>query len=287
MSEAHARLGEELRRLRRGAGRTVRDFGPYSPGHLSNVENGHAMPSRDLVEHYLRNGAGDRFQVYSLFEAARRAGEDARTKSGRSEDAGQVAEPTHRSDPEIRRMYYVDSTDSRYFFDDRRVVEELRVIVAIRALVPDVEIYNRVHSYPSDMRRGVLAVECEAGCAVDDIEESDTGSLRLRLRLDRKVQPAEPEPYVFSYRVYISSKEPAHPVLMFQTASGKVARCSISAQFSESALPAPIWWFASPTRYQIEHPVPSNVMKSDSRNFYFKDFANPAPSWCYGLAWLW
>src|SRR5215218_2565202 len=71
ISQAHAELGQELRRVREAAARTMRDISGYSSGHISNVENGHVMPSLELVDTYVRIG-GDRVRIIGAYEAAKR-----------------------------------------------------------------------------------------------------------------------------------------------------------------------------------------------------------------------
>jgi hypothetical protein len=51
----------------------MRDISGYSfSGHISNVENGHAMPSLELVEAYVHIG-GERTRIAGAYESAKRA----------------------------------------------------------------------------------------------------------------------------------------------------------------------------------------------------------------------
>lgn len=70
-SPAHVILGDYLRTVREAAGMVQRDM-PFSPGHVSAVENGCVTPSEEILAEYVNIGGSFKIisTLYSLVQMA-------------------------------------------------------------------------------------------------------------------------------------------------------------------------------------------------------------------------
>ena len=131
-------------------------------------------------------------------------------------------------------------------------------------------------------------MEAGQGCQIERVTESHNGAVRLVIALDRDLEPQDPEPYVFSYRVLVHSSMRTHPYLLHQPGSANVLRYTVRAQFRPPGLPQRIWWFAAETEAEAEYaPDGECIFKPDPAGYYVKSFNKLFNGWCYGLSWHW
>lgn len=296
ISAAHVRLGQALRAARVAAGIKTRyvpsdrpDRRYFSSSHISLVENGRTAPSPELIDAYARFSA-DGSMLRALYEQAlAAAGEAARRRRGSqatSESAPpqELGELTSRDD--VQRHYVVERNDVDYFFDATGAMRLVRCSVALRAKSSGVRLYYAGHSYPADQRPGVLSVHVESGARIEEVRESESGSLQTFFALDRPISPADSDPYELIFTVAVHSSVVSIPRLRYHAVQGN-QRMTLRAQFQPPALPDQIWWFAVPSVVDAEHPRPESALSLVETNEYSRDFDRLVPGWCYGFGWTW
>jgi hypothetical protein len=281
ISDDHVALGRELLRLRKRAGKTLRELGGFTPGHLSSVENGYEPASRAVVEHYLREVGGDRGLVLNLLDVAQRRSARRRSKT-RAAEGAELDGADDQGKP-----YVIDAEDAFYRLTDRGSMAECLNSFEIRAIRAGVTGYERTVTYEADKRRGVIRIEAQMGCEISRIEEDDTGALRFLAEFGRELDPLSDEAYCFAYRTPIRSDKRAFPVVANQTHATRIHRVTHHLQFTPPALPRSIWWFACPTFREISVPRPDRILTLNSSGYYFHSFLDLLPRWFYGLAWVW
>jgi hypothetical protein len=281
-----------LKKIRKAAGKTQRDIhGPTGSGHASNVERGRTQPSWDFVEKYLPYG-GEVNHLRSLYELARAESADRKTEQRRGSMPGSFHPPPAPQEmagqglADIRRHYIVLEREERYTLGADGVVSSLLCISRLRAASPAVVLFCSVHTYHADQRPDLLTVEARTGCAVEYVERHPTGSILAYFRLDRQLDPADPEPHECSFLVTINSSNRTRPILVANPGSGTKSY-TIQAQFTEPATPRQIWWFAGENELSAAMPADGHELASSSRNRYRKTFDAVVPGWCYGFAWRW
>lgn len=292
ISEAHARLGQAMKRTRHAQGLSTRQIPGFVTGHISNVENGYTPPSPELVEKYIELG-GNGVELRSLYKQMLAASEAAgrlrrqRATPAPSETLAPQSVEEVGSHEEVQRHYVTDTDQVTYIFNGDGVIEDVQHSIALRALTPNVRLYYAGHSYAADRRPGVLSAEAGTGATLVATPESSTGALQSYFLLDRSLSPADPEPYMLSFRIHVKSRVRARPSLTFHNGTGGVHRVILHALFGRPALPQRIWWFAAPDVIDAERGQPDREFAVNSDGHYFKDFDNLVPSWCYGFTWIW
>lgn len=291
-SEARRRLGAELRRIRRAAGRTQRDIhGPTGSGHASNVENGRTQPSWDFIEKYLVYG-GDVRHLRSLYELARAESDEHKTEQRRGSLPGSFSPARAPQEigglgyADIRRHYLILEREERYAYDGDGVVSSTMVISALRATSPGVVLFCSTHSYEADERPDLLAVEAVAGCAVERVDRHPNGSVRAYFRLDRQLDPEDAQPHDCRYVVNVNSSVRARPILLALPGPG-TRSYTLEATFTEPALPRRLRWFASENELSAIMPGDGYELAEISAGRYRKSFDAIVPGWCYGFVWEW
>ena len=289
---ARARLGAELRRIRRVAGQSQRDIhGPTGSGHASNVERGHTQPSWDFIEKYLAHG-GDPQHVRSLYELSRTESEHRKTEQRRGSQPGSFQAPPapqevgDLSAQDIRRHYVIETRKERYTFNSGGIATSVWCESAIRAISPGAVLFCVTHSYDADQRPGVLRIAAEKGCTLERVDTYPTGSLRAFLRLDRGLYPDDPQPYSCSYRVFVVTSVRARPILLSHPGPG-TRRFTLDAQFAEPLLPRRLWWFAVDNELSAMIPGDGYDIPTNPDGHYRRSFEVLVQGWCYGLAWQW
>jgi transcriptional regulator with XRE-family HTH domain len=290
--EARRRLGLELRRVRTAAGKTQRDIhGPTGSGHASNVENGRTQPSWDFIEKYLPYG-GDANHLRSLYELARAESANHKTEQRRGSMPGSFQPPPAPQQiaghglADIRRHYIVQEREERYGFGADGVVSSLWCKSRLRATSPAVTLFCSVHAYDADQRPDLLTVEARTGCVVEYVDRHPTGSILAYFRLDRRLDPADPEPHECSFVVTINSSNRTRPILLAHPGPGTKSY-TLQAQFTEPATPERIWWFAAENELSAVMPGDDYELVCSAKNCYRKTFDAIVPGWCYGFAWRW
>lgn len=289
---ARARLGAELREIRVVAGKSQRELhGPTGSGHASNVENGRTQPSWDFIEKYLVLG-GDARHLRSLYQLARTESDEHRKDLRRKTQPGsfrptpapqQVGGLGHQ---DIRRHYSVESREERYTFDANGIVSELHCTCLVRATSPGTVLLYTVHSYDADQREGVLRVEADEGCDLEQADVAPTGSVRAYLRLRRTLDPADAQPYRCSFRVLINSAIRSRPILLCHPGMGTRA-LRLNANFTAPSVPARIWRFSAENELSATIPNDGYEIPIEPTNRYGTAFDALIPGWCYGFAWQW
>lgn len=289
---ARARLGAELRRIRKAAGKSQRDIsGPKGSGHASNVENGHTQPSWDFIEKYLRYG-GDQRHLRSLFELSRAESEDHRTEQRRGSQPRPFRPPPAPQEigrlghEDIRRHYVVQAREERYTFNSQGIVTTLSCQCSIRATSPGTVLFCSAHSYDADQRPGVLKVEAGDGCTLEHVENYPTGSVRAYFRFGRRLDPDDAEPYHCSYRVLVDTTVRTRPILLSHPGPG-TKLFTLDAQFSEPLLPRRIWWFAVDNELSATIPGDGYQLRTSRDGHYRRTFEVLVHGWCYGFSWQW
>lgn len=290
ISDAHAKLGAELRRARLSAARTTRDIPGFSSGHISNVENGYVKPSRELVDLYISLG-GDRRRLLGALEQVNRIVEAKRAvvRQARHGNDLKLASPsvTEKSPPlDIRATYAVDTWERFMVLDGRGVMSEISNIVTVRALRPDVHLFAGATSYDADKRPGVETVESGFGCEVAQVKESDIGYVEFVLRFGRMLQPTDKEGFTFSYTIRVHSVKKMTP--FFQVGSRThVSNHLLRLRFTPPAVPESIWWFRCANYIEVEQdPTPEQMLNYSPNHLYVRDFHDVEGEYV-GLAWHW
>ncbi|MBB4930404.1 transcriptional regulator with XRE-family HTH domain [Lipingzhangella halophila] len=293
VSDEHRDLGRLLRDARASAGATTRDVALYSSGHISNVENGHVMPSTELVYYYVKEFGCDGHVARQALDRARRASEERRRtqrlvqrSQGQRWGAFHVTPDSPAS--EIREGYKVRESEAYYRVDERGVITEVDVIRVIRAVQPGVSLISVAHNYHYDAEVGVLSLEPGIGCSLAALRETGFGYLYAVLRLDRELNPDDGDAYSLSYRVHVSSSVPARPLLRYQARAGN-DRYALRVLFTPPVLPQEVWWFSERDVFATEMPAPAQserIFPANPSGFYFRDFTR-IDNLHTGIAWRW
>jgi hypothetical protein len=290
ISDAHAKLGEELRRARIAAGKTTRNIPGFSSGHISNVENGYAKPSRELVDMYIGFG-GSRRRLLGALEEVTRVVEAKRAAARRARHGSDLEETqpaiTEQSSPlDIRATYAVDTWERFMVLDNRGVMSEISNIVTVRAVRPGAHLFVGSTSYDADKRPGVETIEPGFGCEIAQLKESDLGYVEFVLRFGRTLQPTDKESFTFSYIIRVHSDNKMAP--FFQVGSRtRVGNHLLRVKFSPPALPEKIWWFRCANYIEVEQdPAPEQILNYSSNHLYFRDFQDVEGEYV-GLSWYW
>ncbi|WP_156184699.1 helix-turn-helix domain-containing protein [Allosalinactinospora lopnorensis] len=293
MSDEHRELGGLLRRARVSAGATTRDVALYSSGHISNVENGHVMPSPELVYYYVKEFGCDGRLAREALGKARRASEERRRtqrlvqrNQGLRGGAYQVTPDSPAG--EIREGYEVRESEAYYRIDERGVITEVDVIRMIAAVQPGVTLIAVAHNYHRDTGTGVLSIEPGVGCRLAKLRETGFGYLSAVFRMDRELNPGDGELYSLCYRVRVRSSIPARPLLRYRARTGN-ARYALRVLFTPPTLPQEVWWFSERDVFATEAPAPpqsDRIFPANPSGFYFRDFKR-IDDLHSGIAWRW
>ena len=283
VSEAHLLLGKELRRVRQGAGKTTRDVAGYSSGHISNVENGHVMPSRELVNVYLRFG-GDAAKVLRSYEDVRLQGEQ-RARDRRQREAQDAVKITPDSPFEdIRAAYQIIEAEDLYVLNGSGVATTVTSLLRVRATHTDVRYVVGSYGYATDRRTGVISIDADVGCSVARTEEHETGVIDFVLELSREIEPSESDPFTLSFVAHTDTDKSIEPFLRSNTYA-PLLRHALRVQFAPPALPTAIWWFRG-AHHMETHMNQDRLLKLSPAGFYFRDFYELRDEY-WGLAWRW
>lgn len=289
LSYEHALLGRLLKAGRTAASVTTRQIVNYSSGHISNVENGHVMPSRDLLNHYIERLGCDRTRVMSAYGRAKGAGERRRRQAGLHTAGARPEAPAVTVDSsfeEIRSRYAIHDVEAIYTFDARGVCVGSDTTRKLTAWEHDTRLVAARYVYWTDPRKGVIEVTAGEGCKLERVQESQLGYITAIFSLD---DPIGPDSVLGSFRchVRIDSSVVSMPMLRYY-ASSEVARYAVRAKFDDKCQPDTIWWFREPTVFRVnntdstaERKIPRN-----KRGFYARDFDDINEEFC-GIAWTW
>ncbi|MDA2813372.1 hypothetical protein O4J56_22190 [Nocardiopsis sp. RSe5-2] len=281
-------LGELLRAARTAAGATTRQVEGFSSGHVSNVENGRVMPSRQFILVYVNRFGCDRRRVMMAYRRAVDAGSARRRQrsNGLAKEASPESVTVESPFSHIRETYRTEEVETTYRIGDRGEIEEVVTIRTITAVAPQVFLAAARFTYPTDPNEGVLTVQAGAGCRKVRSEESPTGAVTSVFRLDRVLGP-DSGPFAFSMRVKVASHAPAMPKVRYHT-STRTHRYSLRVQFSGRRLPQAVWWFREDSALDVEYgvPVEERFISGDGSGLYFQDFFDLDDEHC-GIAWRW
>jgi transcriptional regulator with XRE-family HTH domain len=295
ISAAHLRLGQELQRIRKGAGVSTRQVRKshssqehFSSGHISLVENGRTVPSPELIDAYAEL-AGESTRLRALYaQMLAAAASAARQRRGGTEQSESpapqtLAEVTARE--EIQQHYVVERHEAIYSFDPAGVIEFVHYSVALRAVSENVRLYCSGHQYAADPRIGVLQVQAESGASLASVRESVTGAVQSFFVLDRPIEPSDPEPFTVSYRLSVQSSVRSAPHLRYHAEDGNLSLV-LHTRFRPPAVPTRIWWFGAKL-LDAEHHQPNNEFPVHDTHGYSQTFEQLVPGWCYGFGWMW
>jgi len=283
-SDAHAKLGEELRSIRGVAGKTNReieheDGQHYSSGHIANVENGLVAPSRELVKAYSRLG-GDLAYLLVLLDNIHRSVDEATKKVTSLDEALQ----NPASDLTLlRRGYRMEAYENYHSFGADRVPTESIVSIQVRTLSPRARYFGYRFWYENDPRPGVSVPTAGAGCELTKVTESSTGVIDVVI--DFRAGRINSEPiYEFTIHTHFNTTVPPSPDLKmgFNTL---MPRCTCRLQFDSRAQPESVWWVRG-THHIQNQPEPSHYLPRSPVGYYIKAFLNLREEYC-GLEWRW
>jgi len=285
LTNAHAKLGEELRALRHNAGRTLRDLDRYTPGHLSNVENGYVTASKELVGYYARQLNGNHAKLQALYEAVLVAS-DRRRSAMRNRQAATylVGDQFDRhSAADIRQRYYIDLSEITYLYNGRGL-HQVKQRCLVRAREDAVDVVHFAHFYRPDPRPGVFTLESTENCIPQVLTESRRGAVELLLRPDPPLVRGQ-DPVELAYSLTVDSDRPADPMLAYEVGA-RHGHLTVRAMFSHASAPAEIWYFEERNEAFIHRDPPlGNLLSIDSGAACEKHFPRPVRGWWYGLAW--
>jgi transcriptional regulator with XRE-family HTH domain len=289
LSEDHRLLGELLRAAREQAGVTTRDVSVRTSGHVSNVENGHATPSREFVEHYITHFGCDRRHALHLYEKVSRWGAEQRRK-------GRVT-PSHpaRQEPylvteyspfeEIRRGYRNHEVEAYYRLDEKGVIREVNVIRWVSALYSGVDLVSARFWYTADQRR-VLSIQAGSGCSVVNVLETEAGYLAAVLRLSSVLSPEDRSAHAFSFRILNVSDIPARPMLRYYLRS-TLSRYALRVQFDPDVQPEGVWYFRdNDSSISAFYPQAEQFLPLSESGYFFADFHDVNEEHV-GISWKW
>lgn len=291
-SDAHARLGQALRDLRKERGFSQRELAGerFSNGHLANVENGLATPSTELLEQYTDVCGGD----YGLLELMLRdvlATTEHERRKRRASERGEEQLTTQATDmydpPDPFRLYSIDSIESHVTYDGHGIPTELRIVLTIRAKVHGLNRYYFGMGCHGDYRRGVVTLESGFGCSIGSFTESDKGVHNGYFLLDRELSPDNQQAHTFSFRVIYHTHVRADWPIISQPKTD-TARYVLAAQFTPPSLPKRVWWFDTATAVEAEDdPTDDQLYLQDTGGFYRKEFTRLTRGRVYGLNGEW
>jgi hypothetical protein len=296
ISEAHARLGQALRRAREASRRSTRqvprlnpDHPYFSSGHISLVEHGRTAPSPELIDAYVclaSNGA----ELRALYEQMLAASQESNRRRRGDHLPDERLPPQHLDEVtdrhDVQQHYIVEATEAHYIFDESGTVVEVDTTVNIRARTAGVHLYYTGYTYQADQRPGVLDVEAGVGCTLVGTRESSSGALQSFFKLDEVLSPADPEVYRLSFRIFVKSVIPCLPRLRYYAAAGNQMMI-LRAQFVPPALPSRIWWFGVADPIDAEYPQSTSEFETQEPAEYHHTFDRLIPGWCYGFGWAW
>ncbi|MDA2803065.1 helix-turn-helix domain-containing protein [Nocardiopsis suaedae] len=284
-------LGELLRAARTAAGATTRQVEGFSSGHVSNVENGRVMPSRQFLLTYVTRFGCDRNRVMDAYQRAKVAAsgrrEAARNAQG-VEGVWEVNLDATSSHADIRSAYRIRSTESSYLLGGRGEIKEITAIRTISPVSAEVSFVSVRYTYPTDPNPGVLSIQPEYGCSLVRCDESHMGSISAVLALEAPASVGGVDASV-AYRIRVDSDIPAVPRIRHY-ASGQTLKCSVRVWFHESKIPVSAWSYRARSRVAADYVDYSadqaSPLSSVTGGFIFSDFYDLDDEYC-GVAWSW
>lgn len=290
ISEAHVKLGEELRRVRKAAKKTVNDVGTFSGGHVSNVERGHSATSRDFVDIYIKEFGGSASLILPLFQATKDAATELRQTahvdaSGLSDI--KLPETDDELKSEVRGSFFVPNRDAYYIFNERGALQQVRYVYTLKARKEGAWLMFAGHYYINDRRPGVLKLEPSSGCDIYHLSESSIGAITAYLKLPKPLS-LDDDARTVSYVLYAHTQAAAYPMVGFAAPATEAGRCAIHVQFTPPALPERIWWYQEESLVLAQQePSSVKIFEAPTDNYYFKEFYSPPKGFQNGIAWLW
>lgn len=291
-SEAHARLGAQLRELRKARGLSQRALasGAFSDSHLANVENGLVTPSPALLEHYIAKCGGD-YGLLDLMLADVLAHKEHQRRERRAWERGEVTQGTNVHQvydrPEPYRLYRLASIETLTVYDHHGIPTDFRAHVALRAKVPGLNRYYFGIGCHGDYRRGVMELLPGDGCRIGEFHESDKGVHNGYFELDEMLSPDDPQPYEFSFAAKYHTHMRVDQPLVSQPKT-ETARYLVQVQFTPPSLPAKVWWYDVATAVEIEDDQPDEqTFVANPSGYYRHEFRHLVIGRVYGFGWWW
>jgi hypothetical protein len=286
LSQAYARLGAELRRVRETAGVTTRqvqkpDGSYYGSGSISNAEAGYSQPSIDMVKAYARLG-GHYPDLIALLDSAKK-GAGRRSSAQPDEFDEQLRNP--KTDPHLlRRGYALDLEENTAYIGPDRVPKRNVYRALIRPLSPMAQFFVFRYGHEPDPRRGVASVRPGAGCELAWLDENDDGTILAVLRFNTEERD-ELGRCSLSWVIEIDSDKPNEPSYEIHTRS-LMAHIVTRIQFEPPAVPQKIWWFRGVDPFESRIDRPERVISLNPLHLYLHEFHDVEGESC-GLGWNW
>lgn len=291
ITDAHVRLGAELRRVREAASVNTRSISGFSAGHISSVENGYVAPSEALIETYVRLFGGGR-EIYALYEQMRQASDRRKRQqriASRSEQNTALEPPQNleevSSPDDITKHYVTEAHEAHFLFSSTGSILQMRVRVWLRARTAGARLYYAGAYYDAETGTGILRAEALEGASLLAQEENNAGAIKAFFELDRTLDPDDTTPHIVTYVVHVQSDKRAQPQLVYYARPGTV-RLDLRAAFNSTMQPKQLWTFGEPNMVNIRHRPEDELQPDHDFNFSY-EFSPTIPGWCYGFSWLW
>jgi hypothetical protein len=251
-----------------------------SSGYISEIENGHRIPSKRAINIYVELGVNRR-RLMDLVGKARQAEEqmDQLPDDERFEDL--LCDPL--ADPHVlRRGYIVDHTTDTTYIGPDWVVTRMMHHAVIRSTSSNTRYVVFRDVYEEDPRPDVMAIRAASNCDLAYHEVSPHGLLYGVLELTG--EPDDAGAHHLSWVVTIDSTVPTIPRAAAM-AKTPLAHATQQVQFTEPALPTTLWWFRDfdPNGFR-NPPTQDRLMPTNAAAWYSQDFYNLHEETC-GIAW--
>ena len=286
ISNAHRRLGKELKQARERANLTLRDLGDYSSGHLSNVEHGYVMPSAELLEYYSTKAACNRARLSTLHEAAMVAGARRRGSGGRrGVPIPQTVPATCRDPALIRNQYSLEHDEHTYFLDRHGVTRRVSRRLAMRARAKGVTLMH-VAQLLAEGESQHVQISPREGCLVAEMARTGSRLIEAYL-LFGSADPTDRKPQYISYDMQIAGALSPSCRIDHQ-AMERGQHLTMRVLFEPRRYPKTVWWFEGGSYLATFRDADeSNILPEDPDGAYTRDFDSPIRGWFYGLSWHW
>ncbi|NEA56400.1 hypothetical protein G3I60_20180 [Streptomyces sp. SID13666] len=267
---------------------TTRSVGSYSPGHISNIENGYTAPSSELVDYYITTFAADSQRLRAAYSSIK-AESELRRRQHRNRSREVIEQPpvvtADSPKADIRATYRLTKREESFRIDGRGVIEELTAIITVVPTQATEPLYLAEYVYPTDRRHGVMSATAGMGCSLIRQNESDRGVLTFVLNLDESVVAADFS-RAFSYKVQVNSTQSMEPTLWYHDLR-ELSWHGLRVQFTPSKLPRKIWWFRDVGMNAMNFdPDANQILPLNAAGFYFLDFHDLRDE-ISGIAWIW
>jgi transcriptional regulator with XRE-family HTH domain len=287
-SGAHRRLGKELRAIREGAGKRMRDKEAFdvSSGYISEVENGHVTPSEKLLNAYARLG-GHYGLLMALLSDAKAADEGINQDSA---VANPLTRPAGDKDdgatlPLNAAGWYLSLFKVLLRMDkpSPEAFEERRIVATTDGLERTFT-SGAILRHPEDASpRHEIIVEPMYGCLFEDFELPTENYYRQFIRLPYPLKAGESHQYGILVRV--PKGQPMLPRYGL-TPLRRLDFFELRVRFAADNRPRRVWRLEGISPLVIDDWAnPGDIIEVDPVNEIHVTFRDLAEGLTYGVKW--